>query len=189
MAAHQAPLSLGFSRILQARTLEWVAISFSNAGKWKVKMKSLSRVRLLASPWTAAQQALPSMRFSRQEYWSGEPLLKIPIGWVNELNPAYLLSTFNQALLDVGGTLVEKKKRNGSCLHGQIWLRRWIIRLHPCNEVCYDWWMRVCARETSCCIGRRMMSFQLRLKQKQDLDRTKVISRIIISSRGKHKGQ
>jgi len=60
--------------ILQARTLEWVAISFSNAGKWKVKVKSLSRVQLLATPWTAAHQAPPSMGFSRQEYWSGLPL-------------------------------------------------------------------------------------------------------------------
>ena len=49
--------------ILQARTLEWVAISFSNAWKWKVKMKSLSRVRLLATPWTVAYQAPPSMGF------------------------------------------------------------------------------------------------------------------------------
>ena len=60
--------------ILQARTLEWVAISFSNAWKWKVKGKSLSRVRLLATPWTAACQDPPSMGFSRQEYWSGVPL-------------------------------------------------------------------------------------------------------------------
>ena len=60
--------------IFQARTLEWVAISFSNAWKWKVKMKSLSRVRFLATPWTAAYQAPPSMGFSRQEYWSGVPL-------------------------------------------------------------------------------------------------------------------
>ena len=60
--------------ILQARTPEWVAISFSNAWKWKVKVKSLSRVRLLATPWTAAHQASPSMGFSRQEYWSGVPL-------------------------------------------------------------------------------------------------------------------
>ena len=59
--------------ILQVRTLEW-AISFSNAWKWKVKVKSLSRVRLLATPWTAAYQAPPSMGFSRQEYWSGVPL-------------------------------------------------------------------------------------------------------------------
>ena len=60
--------------ILQARTLEWVAISFSNASKWKVKVKSLSRVRLFMTPWTAAHQAPPSMGFSRQEYWSGVPL-------------------------------------------------------------------------------------------------------------------
>ena len=60
--------------ILQARTLEWGAISFSNAWKWKVKVKLLSRVRLLATPWTAAYQAPPSMGFSRQEYWSGVPL-------------------------------------------------------------------------------------------------------------------
>ena len=60
--------------ILQARTLEWVAISFCNAWKWKVKVKSLSCVRLLATPWTTAHQAPPSMGFSRQEYWSGVPL-------------------------------------------------------------------------------------------------------------------
>ena len=60
--------------ILQARTPEWVAISFSNAGKWKVKVKSLSCVRPLATPRTAAYQSLPSMGFSRQEYWSGVPL-------------------------------------------------------------------------------------------------------------------
>ena len=60
--------------ILQARTLEWVAISFSNAWKWKVKVKSLSHVRPSVTPWTAAYQAPPSMGFSRQEYWSGVPL-------------------------------------------------------------------------------------------------------------------
>ena len=61
--------------ILQARTLEWVAISFSNAWKWKVKVKSLSRVQLLATSWTAAYQAPLSMGFSMQESWSGLPLL------------------------------------------------------------------------------------------------------------------
>ena len=60
--------------ILQARTLEWIAISFSNAWKWKVKVKSLSRVRLFVTPWTVAYQAPPSMGFSRQENWSGVPL-------------------------------------------------------------------------------------------------------------------
>ena len=58
--------------ILQARSgLEWAAISFSNAWKWTVQVKSLSRVRLFATPRTAAFQAPPSMGFSRQEYWSG----------------------------------------------------------------------------------------------------------------------
>ena len=63
--------------ILQARTLEWVAISFSNAWKWKVKVKSLSHVRLPATPWTAAHQAPLSMGFSRQEQWSGVPWLAL----------------------------------------------------------------------------------------------------------------
>ena len=60
--------------ILQARTLEWVAISFSIAWKWKVKVKSLSRDRHVATSWTVAHQAPPSMGFSRQGYWSGLPL-------------------------------------------------------------------------------------------------------------------
>ena len=71
--------------ILQARTLEWVATSFSNAAKWKVKGKSLSRVRLFATPWTAAYRAPPSMGFSRQECWSGVPLP----------SPTTLLDTLN----------------------------------------------------------------------------------------------
>ena len=72
--------------ILQAKTLEWVTISFSNAWKWKVKVKSLSRVRLLATPRTAAHQAPPSMGFSRQEYWSGV-LLPSPIQVWPKSNP------------------------------------------------------------------------------------------------------
>ena len=68
------PTSSPVPGILQARTLEWVAISFSNARKWKVKVKSFSRVRPSATPWTAAYQASSSMGFSRQEYWSGVPL-------------------------------------------------------------------------------------------------------------------
>ena len=67
----RSPPGFSIPGILQARTLEWVAISFSNAWKWKVKGKSLSGIRLLATPWTAACQAPPSMGFSRQEYWSG----------------------------------------------------------------------------------------------------------------------
>ena len=69
-----SPSGSPFPGILQARTLEWVAISFSNAWKWKVKGKSLSCVRIFTTPRTAAYQAPPSMGFSRQEYWSGLPL-------------------------------------------------------------------------------------------------------------------
>ena len=69
-----SPPSSAIPGILQARTLEWVAISFYNAWKWKVKVKSLSHVRLFATPWTAAYQAPPPMGFPRQEYWSGVPL-------------------------------------------------------------------------------------------------------------------
>ena len=80
--------------ILQARTLEWVVISFSNASKWKVKVKPLIRVQLSATPWTTAHQAPPSMGFSRQEYWSGVPLpspnsshtrTQILVDWINVL--------------------------------------------------------------------------------------------------------
>ena len=72
--------------ILQARTLEWVAISFSNVWMWKVKVKSLSCVWLLATPWTADHQAPPSMGFSRQEYWSGVPLPSPESYWRGALN-------------------------------------------------------------------------------------------------------
>ena len=77
--------------IFQAIVLEWVAISFSNAWKWKVKVKSLNRVRPSATPWTAAFQALLSMGFSRQEYWSGVPLpsLNWYIGWLSKCYGIY----------------------------------------------------------------------------------------------------
>ena len=65
-----SPPGSPFPWILQGRTLEWVTISFSNAWKWKVKVKSLSRVWHFETPWTAAHQAPLSMGFSRQEYWS-----------------------------------------------------------------------------------------------------------------------
>ena len=75
--------------ILQARTLEWAAISFSNAWKWKVKVKSLSRVQLSVTPWTTAYQASPSMGFSRQEYWSGLPL-PVPKDFLDQIyNPTH----------------------------------------------------------------------------------------------------
>ena len=67
--------------IFQARTLEWVAISFSSAWKWKVQVKSLSHIWLLATPWTAVYQAPLSMGFSRQEYWSGGPSPSLILVW------------------------------------------------------------------------------------------------------------
>ena len=75
-----SPLGSSVPGILQARTLEWVVISVSNAWKWKVKVKSLSRARLLATPWTVAYQAPLSMGFSRQEYWSGVPCSRLMAG-------------------------------------------------------------------------------------------------------------
>ena len=81
--------------ILQARTLEWVAISFSNAWKWKVKGKSLSRVRLLATPWTAAHQAPLPMGFSRQEYWSGVPLPYIGSKFLKIAIEVRIVNTFH----------------------------------------------------------------------------------------------
>ena len=94
--------------ILQARILEWVAISFSSAWKRKVKVKSLSRVRLLSTPWTAAYQAPPPMGFSRQEYWSGVPLSSLGL-CLNETSQGLelrdkvscpQLHTFSEAVLN-----------------------------------------------------------------------------------------
>ena len=75
-----SPPGCSIPGILQARTLEWVAISFSNAWKWKVKVKSLSHVQPSVTPWTAAYQAPPPMGFSRQEYWNAVPLPSPPGG-------------------------------------------------------------------------------------------------------------
>ena len=83
--------------ILQARVLEWGAISFSNAWKWKLKVKLLSPVQLLATPWTASFQALLSMGFSRQEYWRGVPL---PLNDIKSLRSCYSLLDVNISLDD-----------------------------------------------------------------------------------------
>ena len=95
--------------ILQARTLEWVAISFSNAWKWKVKVKLLSRVRLLVTPWTAAHQAPLPMGFSRQEYWSGVPLPS-PVSTTWAFKPTftclYLSLTVLWTLFDQGQCVI-----------------------------------------------------------------------------------
>ena len=110
--------------ILQARTLEWVAISFSNAWKWKVKVKSLSRVWLLATPWTAAYQAPLSTGFSRQEDWSGVPLpspCTVYSHWKNPLKDVWMsLSTYNTGsqFLALGNVLTTKHKFFSTITHG-----------------------------------------------------------------------
>ena len=106
--------------ILQARTLEWVAISFSSAWKWIVKVKLLSRVRLLATPWTAAYQAPPSMGFFRQEYWYMKASLtkenisktwhacgnvSVLQGWAVQGRLNQLLSMAMSALIDAESTM------------------------------------------------------------------------------------
>jgi len=85
--------------ILQARILECVAISFSNAWKRKTKGKSLSSVWLLATPWTAAYQAPLSMGFSRQEYWSGVPLPSPSTTWVDSIPHLWNRQAFIDSLL------------------------------------------------------------------------------------------
>ena len=78
--------------ILQARTLEWIAISFSNAWKWKWKVKLLSCVQHSVTPWTATFQAPPSTGSSRQEYWSGVPL---PSPIVDVITPQIKMNSLN----------------------------------------------------------------------------------------------
>ena len=101
--------------ILQARTLEWVAIAFSNAWTWKVKVKSLSRVRLLVTPWTAAHQAPPSMGFSRQEYWSGVPLP----------SPAKARGSPNQLYFTEKEKKNEGKRSRWEAIRGAHYSRQW----------------------------------------------------------------
>ena len=97
----------GFSvhGILQARTLEWGAISFSNAWEWKMKVKSLSCVWLFATPWAAAHQAPPSMGFSRQQYWSGVPLPSPHLGFTwSQMNASS-----------------RKASHSTACVEGPLW--------------------------------------------------------------------
>ena len=99
--------------ILQARTLEWVAISFSNAWRWKVKVKSLSPIQLLATPWTTAYQAPLSIGFSRQEYWSGVPLPSPGSRgrlWTKEIQIINVASFVNSVLGSLGTFCLHKDK-------------------------------------------------------------------------------
>ena len=97
--------------ILQARTLEWVAIAFSNAWKWKVKVKLLSSVGLFMTPWTAAYQAPLPMGFARQEYWSGLPL---PPPWCSSSMSNEHLSLVLRGLM-----------LHGWCCYGKLSMFRW----------------------------------------------------------------
>ena len=105
--------------ILQARTLEWVAIAFSNAGKWKVKVKPLSRIRPLATPWTATYQAPPSMGFSRQEYWSRVPLPspRINVTWMTFFREGEIYITERMQTIFTSFMLKEVGRRNLGLRH------------------------------------------------------------------------
>ena len=106
-----SPTGSSVPGILQARTLEWVAICFSNVWKWKVKVKSLSRVWLFATPWTAAYQAPPSMGFARQEDWSGVPLPSPRIFTIRPLWTSLLIPG-----LDLGGMKMMQTLQNSAPL-------------------------------------------------------------------------
>ena len=107
--------------IHQARTLEWVAISFSNAWKWRVKVKSLSCVRLLATPWTAAYQAPPSMGFSRQEYWSGVPLPSSTMMIISQYILTHKYEKKKRTILvKTLGLLMTKTASNSSGVRGHL---------------------------------------------------------------------
>ena len=125
--------------IFQARILEWVAISFSNAWKWKVKVKSLSRVRPSATPWTAAYQAPPSIGFSKQEYWSGLPLPspvhKLKLMQIEGKSAFPDLKTdqwLNMLVAFIGNYSTLKKE------HEEIWCISWWLSLRW-NVWQYSW--------------------------------------------------
>ena len=117
--------------ILQARTLEWVAISFSNAWKWKVKVQSLSRVWLPATPWTAAYQAPPSMGFSRQEHWRGCHRL-LRWGHLVSILFALLIKTrnsFNFPYYNFKSNAFLKIYITGNMYNTKIWTNKFIFNL------------------------------------------------------------
>ena len=113
--------------ILQARSLDWAAISFSNAWQWKVKVRSLSRVRLFTTPWTAAHQAPPSMGFSRQEYWSGVP----------SLSPkTHIRRTKIQSVPDAASleSHVFMQEQGVFCYSAYICIRKCVVLINPSSE-------------------------------------------------------
>ena len=122
--------------ILQARTLEWVAISFSNVRKWKVKVKSLSRVRLFVTLWTAVYQTSPSMGFSRQEYWSGVPLPSPLISYTPIQNKKF--QGWEKKFMDINNQWWQKSEEwvhlGGSWLAGTQ--EAWECPLDLCQVLC-----------------------------------------------------
>ena len=130
--------------ILQARTLEWVAISFSNAWKWKVKVKSLSRVRLFATPWTAAYQAPLSTGFSRQEYWSWGAIA-FSVNICNSLKKS--AKVWSDTLAEVSVKIVRKHLDIPENKYPFIWWSidesQWVInffKIYPnINYTCPGW--------------------------------------------------
>ena len=125
-----SPPGSPFPGILQARTLEWVAISFSNAWKWKVKGKSLSCIQLLATPWAVSHQAPLSMGLSRQEYWIG-----VPLPSPKDVLQLLLIIAFKACSLLLLGTLLDSLRSVwGGKEKGYIWLiptvRVLLKRLH-----------------------------------------------------------
>ena len=123
--------------ILQARTLEWVAISFSHAWQWKVKGTLLSRIWLFATPWTAAHQAPPSMGFSRQEYWNGVPSPS-PMNGAGEHNsvPAACLAVLMKEQMRGNCSRISLNFQSVSECVGFIWNRARVGALGSVREDC-----------------------------------------------------
>ena len=155
-----SPPSSTVPGILQARTLELVAIAFSNAWKWKVKVKSLSHAWPLATPWTAAFQASLSMGFSRQEYWSRVPLpspksvlLSFFYKWLTSF-PAPLVKEIVFSPLYILASFVKDKVFIG------VWVYLWALSLFfffpidlyfcLCASTILSWWLWLCSRAWGC---------------------------------------
>ena len=122
--------------ILQARTLEWVAISFSNAWKWKVKVKLPSHVQLFTTPWTAAHQAPPSMGFSRQEYWSGVPSPSPPL-WLDLLKS--WSEPFTPALPAVGDSPASFHRENSGQGYQDLHVAQLEGWAPVCSSMTFHW--------------------------------------------------
>ena len=134
--------------ILQARTLEWVAIPFSNAWKWKVKGKSLSRVWLLATPWTEANQAPLSMGFSGQEYWSGVPvpsLQNVTTYYQIHTNRNYIKNHIEKKLREwLEYRLAEEKRSFKNVLNN--YYANYIIKGSILHMTWYEWYYLISPR-------------------------------------------